>query len=48
MNSTPKDPFEALDLSLFTKDDLPDIRHQKRLDDWYGREASLDGMPKAT
>jgi murein DD-endopeptidase MepM/ murein hydrolase activator NlpD len=48
LNASPKDPFEALDLSLFTKEQLPDVRHQKRLDDRYAREASLDSMPKAT
>lgn len=48
LNSMPKEPFEALDLSLFTKEQLPDIWHQKRLDDRYTREASLDSMPKTT
>lgn len=48
MNAKAQDPYASLDVSVFTKEQLPEIWHQKRLDDWYAREASLDGMPKVS
>lgn len=45
-NAQPKDPFEYLDLSVMEKEQLPEQRQQKRLDDLYAREVPLERLPK--
>jgi hypothetical protein len=40
-NAESKNPYEYLDLSVMTKDVVPEEWQQKRLDDLYAREVPL-------
>lgn len=45
-NAEAKNPFEYVDLSVLSKDAVPDERQQKRADDLYAREVPLDTVTK--
>lgn len=44
LNTQSKDPFEYLDLSVLMKEQTPEERQQKRLDDLYAREVPLQDL----